>query len=370
MKLAKLLVYCTFVLIQSIPIAAEDNRNSMLEAIASEIIKHDLLFKNVEAKFVLESRIHAKPPAALRKLLEQAEEAPVEIHIVRQGKWKYIKVTYFHTDAPSTTVIAAYDGNRHSELRENTHLVISDRWQSPLLYAVPPHLFVWSAWGFRYKDVKDLFVPLKNDSPKASRPNFTIQRTRLNDVECFLVEKQIKKNSQGPVFVDRFFFVPKYNYLATRAECFSTKKDKIIRIAESYANDWREVAPGIWLPFQAVYRTYCAPEIYGHNGLHGEMVFRVLSVNLNPNYPKSFFSNVPMPTDGVIETYRGGRLVSRQVVGNPQDEDAGKQGLPPWAWLAGNLLLFALLLAVYLRYRGFASSPVEEQDDSSPGANE
>ena len=76
-----------------------------------------------------------------------------------------------------------------------------------------------------------------------------------------------------------------------------------------------------------------------------------MEFRLNPKYPKSFFSNVPLPKDGVIETYRGDELVSRRVVGNPRDPEEDKNGLPPWVWILGNVVLVALLLGVYLRYR-------------------
>ena len=347
--------------------ATENERMPSLESIAAEAVKQELLFENIEARFVLESRLLVKPPESMKERYDQVDEAPVEIHLVTQGPWRYVKVTYFHNDSPSSSILVAYDGEQCRALRNSTHFTYSDRWQSPLVYAVPPHRFVWAAWGFTYKSIGDLLAPPQNNGGKDQKTTVTIQRTSINGTDCYLVERQRHYGAQQLTHVDRFFLAPKYNYLVIKAESFGKKKDKIVRYAESETDDWREVAPGIWLPHASVYRTFCDPATFGHNGTHGELRFRLLSVNLNPDYPKSFFSNVPMPKDGVIETYRGGQLVSRRVVGNPRDPEENKSGLPPWVWILGNVVLFALLLGVYLRYRTPRTSKRQTSETISSG---
>ncbi len=331
--------------------ASENDRPPSLESVAAEAVKQEPLFETIEARFVLESRLLVKPPESMKEMYDQVDEAPVEIHLVTQGAWRYVKVTYFHNDSPSSSILVAYDGEQCRALRNSTFFTYSDRWQSPLVYAVPPHRFAWAPWGFTYKSIGDLLAPPQNNGGKDQKTTVTIQRTSINGTDCYLVERQRHYDAQQLTHVDRFFLAPKYNYLVIRAESFGKKKDKIVRYAESETDDWREVAPGIWLPHASVYRTFCDPATFGHNGTHGELRFRLLSVNLNPDYPKSFFSNIPLPKDGVIETYRSGRLVSRRVVGNPRDPEEDKSGLPPWVWLLGNVVLVALLLGVYLRYR-------------------
>ena len=354
-----------FVFSHHLIFGAEDTNSFSLDFVATEAKKQDVFFLNIEARFVLESRLLVKPPESMKETYDQVDEAPVEIHLVTQGPWRYVKVTYFHNDSPSSSVLVAYDGEQCRALRNSTHFTYSDRWQSPLVYAVPPHRFAWAPWGFTYKSIGDLLAAPQNNGGKDQKTTLTLQRTSINGTECYLVERQRHYGAQQLTHVDRFFLAPKYNYLVIKAESFGKKKDKIVRYAESETDDWREVAPGIWLPHVSVYRTFCDPATFGHNGTHGELRCRLLSVNLNPDYPKSFFSNIPLPKDGVIETYRGGRLVSRRVVGNPRDPEERQPGLPPWVWILGNVVLVALLLGVYLRYRTGKMTAGEPPEDDS-----
>jgi len=338
-----------------------------LQQIVNAVRQHPVIYSSVDCHYRIEG---STPEAYLRLFPQTGVSSTVEIHLVVQGELYYVSSINRRVMPNGRIVVdsqvTAYDGLKTRHVIDGKLAQISDA-RIPLgAFITLPHNFGWGRLSQNGIQLLDYLTPLKTRNVRTTVQ--VVGKARIQGFSCIVIERNEEDLIQKTIEKYRFFICPELGYLVIKSESFYPvkKHQPPLPLIITEAKDWREIAPGLWIPFLAVSTSY-VPDPESKNVLsNGTMIYRLLEVNLNPNYPRSFFSNVPMPTDGVIETYRGERLVSRQVVGNPQDEDAGKQGLPPWAWLAGNLLLFALLLAVYLRYRKTQTTPPEAPQGPPP----
>ncbi len=330
-------------------------RGASLEEIQEAVRRHSELFRNIEYVYSIESRISPgieklTPPGTIR-----ADRAVARVHVVRQGNWFYCSVhreKWIGTDKKEDgRILFGYDGVQ-SRMRSNNHLTISDQKRPLDVYTLDIEKL---GFGIAERELIDYLLPINTGGAPNLKINVTRQgMARVGATLCEVIERRATlPQGQGEMLM-RIFLAPEFNYLPVKTEIlyyhpkYGWYTDTVAR-----ADEWREVAPGIWLPFQGQYEDYVHPGVYGNANdfLQSTITYRVIRVSLTPQYPRTFFSNIPAPRDGIITTIRGNQLVSRRVVGNPRDPEEDKTGLPPWVWLLGNVVLVALLLGVYLRYR-------------------
>ncbi len=337
----------SFVLACSVAAGADEQLQQILEAVR----RHRVIFSSVECKYRIEGRT---PREYLLVSSRSAASSTSEVHFVVQKEMFYLK-DIGHRIMPDGMVnldwrITAYDGEKSRHLRDGTLLQISDEPVPLGSFIVLPHNLGCVRIAENDGELLDLLTPRNEGNTRTTVQ--VVGRAQVGGMECVVVETN-RTRPDGLFDKMRFFFCPRMHYLVAKCETFypAKKGQQLQPLIFNETSDWREVAPGIWLPFQVVSTSY-VPNLKEKTYIsNGTTTYRLLEVNLTPNYPKSFFSNVPMPKDGVIETFRGDELVSRRVVGNPRDPEEDKSGLPPWVWIVGNVVLVALLLGVYLRYR-------------------
>ncbi len=342
----------------SVAPAADEPLQQILEAVR----RHRVIFSSVECKYRIEGRTSEE---YLRVFSRNAVSSTTEVHFVVQEEMFYLKEAV-HRIMPDGKVdldwrITAYDGEKSRHLRDGTLLQISDEPVPLGSFIVLPHNLGCVRIAENDDELLDFLTPRNEGNMRTTVQ--VVGRAQVGGMECLVVETT-RTRPDGLFDKMRFFFCPRMHYLVAKCETFypAKKGQQLQPLIFNETSDWREVAPGIWLPFQVVSTSY-VPNLKEKTYIsNGTATYRLLEVNLNPNYPKSFFSNVPMPKDGVIETFRGDELVSRRVVGNPRDPEEDKTGLPPWVWLLGNVVLVAFLLGVYLRYRQGQTRPTSSPE--------
>ena len=325
-----------------------------LEDIREAVRQHPVLFRNVEYVYSIESRDSPgtekfRLPGTIR-----ADRVAARVHVVRQGNWFYCSVhreKWIGSEKKEDgRILFGYDGVQ-SRMRSNNHLTISDQKRPLDVYTLDIEKL---GFGIAERELIDYLLPINTGGAPNLKINVTRQgMARVGATLCEVIERRATLPQGRGEMLMRIFLAPDFNYLPVKTEIlyyhpkYGWYTDTVAR-----ADEWREVAPGIWLPFQGQYEDYVHPGVYGNGNdfLQSTITYRVIRVSLTPQYPRSFFSNIPAPRDGIITTYRGDRLVSRRVVGNPRDPEEGKSSLP-WVWIVGNVVLVALLLGVYLRYR-------------------
>jgi len=149
------------------------------------------------------------------------------------------------------------------------------------------------------------------------------------------------------------WIAPERNYLAARHEQYLTHTSLEIPLAEYQVGDWREVAPGVWLPFRARMKGYSPRHMReGKRVLTSDTTYTLESAGLDPHYGIELFRDVKMPEVGPTYTIKNGEIVSTEWRGAPVPEPP-RGGAARLLWLvAANLLVLAIVgLLWWIRHR-------------------
>ena len=344
-----------------------------LEEIVGEVRKQAILFRNLQYKYIIES---VPSPHAARAMKNHITHGLTEVYVVRQDGKLRIELNEEDVHNNGTVFrqkqLIAHDGISTRLLYDDKKLIIADWPPEVPSYLVDPP---WFALGRLEPSVGGLagyLTPSTKDNGDTRTEIRILGESKVQGITCVLIERTVFVKSTRTRFLTRLWLAPQYLFLPVKEESLVGPIDKppyrdTIRLAE----DWREISPGIWCPFLLKFQLFAHPGAYGNttNFLEATQIFQLIEISLNPNFPDEYFSNVPLPKDGVIETYRGDELVSRRIVGNLRDPERIKSGLPPWVWALGNVVLVALLLGVYLRYRTAKTTAGEPPEDDSRAGN-
>lgn len=145
-----------------------------------------------------------------------------------------------------------------------------------------------------------------------------------------------------------FWLAEARNYLPIEELAFTYRTSKDIPLGSATASDLREVAPGVWFPFDVLITTYDSNliEREGRQSLIWQERFVVEKVDLNPKYDRALFSQVEFP-DGVAmyEVSHGEIKRSwRQGAVSADEQPAPGRALLKWWILWVNVVLIGIAL--------------------------
>lgn len=174
------------------------------------------------------------------------------------------------------------------------------------------------------------------------------------------------------VYHSFFWLSPERNYHLVRSESYSprVKGKENLPQAVTHSTDFREVQPGVWVPFKNSFVNY---DIFlnepGKLAPMTEHSYTVEKIDLNPQYPVSFFRDIPLPEKGVVYELKDNKIFKSYPL-NPQAEEPSPAPVGSnltWWLVALALCLTALLvgLVLYARHRrsagGVAITPESER---------
>lgn len=143
-------------------------------------------------------------------------------------------------------------------------------------------------------------------------------------------------------------FVPSRNYLPIRSEFYYWTTPKLARSVDT-ASDWRELTPGVWLPFKLSRVQYDDPSM--RKGIHQACGFyetQVLSADVTPKRPAEFFSELPLPANAMVYEVIDGKVVKKyELTPWTTLEGVTDSRRELWRWLAIGLAAVAVLLAFF-----------------------
>jgi hypothetical protein len=153
------------------------------------------------------------------------------------------------------------------------------------------------------------------------------------------------------------------NYLPMRTVGYIPRLSEKLPVEVSTAWDFRELEPGVWLPFRTRIVCYDQPSLlYKSKAVVGNVEeLRMEKADLHPRYEVAFFRNVPFPSGTLVYEMENGQIVEAYVTGLRGKLETAYRRHKSLAWLLAISLVFATLLALaYLwRYRRMDNS----QDD-------
>lgn len=109
--------------------------------------------------------------------------------------------------------------------------------------------------------------------------------TEFEGLSCHAVAIVMYRAGE-PVHRHELLLAEERNYLPVRRHAYKFHLSKDTPVAEGIVTDLREISPGIWYPYEARITTST-----------WTMSFTCESVSLEPNYPRSYFSDVDFPNE-------------------------------------------------------------------------
>jgi hypothetical protein len=130
-------------------------------------------------------------------------------------------------------------------------------------------------------------------------------------------------DEKDPRWVVRLWIAPERNYLPVKVLGYRRWNKPMDEhdppMSCNTVEDWRELAPGLWLPTRVVQIVYDYT-ILGTTkdlGIAAVYEFNVDEAALDPKYPLELFQDIPFPDDVTVYRVRGGRHIKESGPPNP-----------------------------------------------------
>jgi hypothetical protein len=113
------------------------------------------------------------------------------------------------------------------------------------------------------------------------------------------------------------------NYLPLRCDAYTYHVSKTVPVGEAVSRDLREIAPGVWFPYETVYTAYNSITLgeQKRQELGWRERFTVESVSLNPHYPVAFFRDLDIPKGTRVYHVDADGKIGRSYVKGDADTD-------------------------------------------------
>jgi hypothetical protein len=149
---------------------------------------------------------------------------------------------------------------------------------------------------------------------------------------------------------------PDRNYLPIRTVFHSSMYSFTIPLEYGHASDFREVEPGVWMPFRfevMVNNELAASE--GRTLPSNRTVVTIESVDLHPSYDVSFFRDVPIPDGAYVVEFKDGEAGRSYWNGEPPESAPIRPlagGASRWWWAVVAIAVALVIGGLMQRRRG------------------
>ena len=138
----------------------------------------------------------------------------------------------------------------------------------------------------------------------------------IGDQQCIKLRSIQSDWCDSPTvyILDTLWLAPQLNYLPVRRELDMRNYSWIWPFCVYQADDFREIRPGIWLPFHLKKSPYDWAALDEHRDVTRELdEYTVLRADLNPKYEIDLFREIPVPTGITVEERTLGCLTPNLV---------------------------------------------------------
>jgi hypothetical protein len=103
--------------------------------------------------------------------------------------------------------------------------------------------------------------------------------------------------------------------LPIKYEGYAIRYSKDLPIGVARASDFRELAPGIWLPFKMSRTTFDDTRLHaGESVVAASLDYELEHATLEPRYDVSFFKDVPFPPGTLVHEVNAERKITNSYV--------------------------------------------------------
>jgi len=164
---------------------------------------------------------------------------------------------------------------------------------------------------------------------------------------CKLVcEMCAKKSPPEPYAVRYVWLAEDRNYLPIKAIGFQFGYSKDIPLESASASDFREISPGIWLPFK---RSLVVNDEFQAKKNQKTVVSNteeelVEKAELDPRYGIELFRDIPVSDAPVVYDVKDGKIIRTRITQNPHP------AATHWAWYIPIVVLVLIALGIGVRF--------------------
>jgi hypothetical protein len=149
------------------------------------------------------------------------------------------------------------------------------------------------------------------------------------------------------------------NYLPLRCEAYTYSASKTIPVGQAVSRDLREIAPGVWFPYEVIYTAYNELTLRAHQRqeLKWRERYTVRSVSLEPHYPIAFFRDLNIPDGTYVYEINASGKIGRSYVKGAPSRSVVHTNSSQWLLIWGGILgLIACSITLIARRRMKLSS--------------
>ncbi|MFL5328552.1 MAG: hypothetical protein ACJ8C4_06525 [Gemmataceae bacterium] len=370
--------YAAFLVIAMTPMALsapDDTGPQRLRMVVDNVRAAELLYGSVDIEYRREFATNEigsyRPGFAMKRSV-------TTVHLVKQDS-KY-RVTKFHDDSAEDgrsvklEESQSFDGEQMRQVMDRMAHVIDGKYPNGNLFF--PHGWLMANDFFTYP----LSVFLEGGDTLNNFPTAAAHRTNeqtvvcnyehedtINGELCDLVQSKMYQKAVDPknlLGVKRIWLAKTKNMLPLRVEGYAVYYSKDLPIQVSEASQLFEVSPSVWLPKKLKRVIYDElPLIEGKQNVNSTTEWTVTKASLQPEYPDSFFSDLPMKDGTVIYYVKNGKNVRKEIY---QETSLSPSGSWPW-WLVG---LVATMVAVALLGVARRASKKKPRDEGTRPATD
>ena len=144
----------------------------------------------------------------------------------------------------------------------------------------------------------------------------------------------------------RFLWLaPERNYLPVKTESYLPDVSLELSVGVGFAKGFREIEPGVWLPFDRAVTVYDSDKIREEK----KQVFRngdetrIEKANLHPQYDLSLFRDVPFPDGSIVYEMKDGKVIKSYKQGKDKEDEDMRQADSRMRWVIAAIAIVALL---------------------------
>jgi len=295
-----------------------ESKKQRFAKIIQQVREHEKRYQNLETVIRRTITIPEKHTTGWK--FSKSEET---YRTVQQGDLLYLAgedVKHLLTgDKVTFRRLSAYDGEKTTSIEYGNSVNIHERRYEPS-QLFPPH-----CWGMFHLEINfPLSVLLEGTTamkkhPKVRRlPAEGVSIFAFNKVECQFEKEEVVGDlnclkirckrwydTKDPPLIHFLWLAPERNYLCVKTKSLFRNGDENFPSGESVVEEFKEIAPGLWLPGKVVVKEYD----YKAAGQQKREVRTTRSQNLQqatlkPQHPLTLFTNVEIPKDLPLFTIR------------------------------------------------------------------
>ncbi|MCS7017127.1 MAG: hypothetical protein NZM42_13560 [Gemmatales bacterium] len=130
-----------------------------------------------------------------------------------------------------------------------------------------------------------------------------------------------QKTGRLDVVEEILWLAPENHYIPVKKVWLWSKLDRGLPDEVTETSDWREVEPGVKLPFKSVTRKFFKEDKFGKSGereADAEVTTTVTRLSLRPAYKAEYFEDLPFPKGAYVYVVKAGSPVDMYIEGEPR----------------------------------------------------